>query len=86
MVEPAHIEFMPNSSVPAPRLLTAEEAAAYLRLTDDGRDLHAAVKALNRLVDRHLIRPCLIGRHRRYSRLELDRIIDKVTEAYAEPR
>ncbi len=78
------IEFMPGTTTPAPRLLTAEEAAAYLRL-DDGRDIEAAVKALNRLVDRRLIRPCLIGRHRRYSRLELDRIIDKVTDAYAEP-
>ena len=84
MVESAStIEFMPNSSVPAPRLLTAEEACRYLRL-DDGREIEAAVKALNRLVDRHLIRPCLIGRHRRYSRLELDRIIDKVTEQYRE--
>ena len=85
MVESAGtIEFMPGTTTPAPRLLTAAEAAAYLRL-DDGRDIEAAVKALNRLVDRHLIRPCLIGRHRRYSRLELDRIIDRVTDAYAEP-
>ncbi len=85
MVEPVvSVEFMPNSSMPAPRLMTAEEACRYLRL-DGGRDIEAAVKSLNRLVDRHLIRPCLIGRHRRYSRLELDRIIDKVTDAYAEP-
>ncbi len=47
------IEFLPGSTTPAPRLLTDREAAAYLRLTDDGRDLQAAVKALNRLVDRN---------------------------------
>ena len=84
MVEPAHIEFMPNSSVPAPRLMTAEEASAYLRLTDGDRDATAGVKAINRLVDRHLIRPCLVGRHRRYSRQELDRFISEATERYGE--
>lgn len=80
------IEFLPGSTTPAPRLLTAEEAARYLRLTDDGRDVQAAVKALNRLVDRNLIRPCLVGRHRRYSRRELDRFIDSGTERYGELR
>lgn len=84
MVEPAPIEFMPNSSTPAPRLMTAEEASEYLRLTDGDRNRGAGVKSLNRFVDKGLIRPCLVGRYRRYSRRELDRYIDSATERYGE--
>ena len=77
------IEFLPGTTTPAPRLMTAEEACRYLRL-DDGRGIEAAVKALTRIVDRNLIRPCLVGRHRRYSRRELDRYIDAATEQHRE--
>ena len=73
------IDFRPISLV----LFTAEEAAVYLRL-DEGREIGAAVKALNRLVDKGLIRPCLVGGKRRYSVAELDRFIHDQTAAYGE--
>lgn len=71
------IEFRPLELA----LLTAGEAAAYLRLTDDGRDAGAALKSLNRLVDKGLIRPCMYmyQKERLYSRLELDRFIERQT-------
>jgi hypothetical protein len=64
-------------------LLTAEEAARVLRLADD-RDEAAAVKALNRLVDRGFIRPALVGKRRRYSIGEIQRFIDARIEHYGD--
>ena len=64
-------------------VLIDEEAAAYLRL-DEGRDNGAAVKALNRLVDKGLLRPAIIGNHRRYSIAELNRFIADQTAAYGD--
>ena len=55
-------------------LLTAEEAAQYLRLEGDG------AAAMNRLVAKGQVRACLIGNRRRYSRKELDRFIEEQTE------
>ena len=63
-------------------LLTETEAAAFLRLANDGRDATAAKRAMDRLVARRLIRPCLVGNRRRYSRRELDGFIDAQTERY----
>ena len=74
------IEFKPIEPV----LFDEPEAAAYLRLADDGQDVDAARRALNRLVDKRQLRPCLVGGKRRYSRRELDRFIDQQTEKYAE--
>ncbi len=71
--------------IPTHEIMTAEEACRYLRL-DIGRDSDAAVKALNRLVDKGLIRPCLVGKHRRYTRDELQRFIGATTERYGECR
>lgn len=65
-----------------PSLLTDIEAATFLRLTDDDRSTEAAIKSLNRIVDRGLLRPCLVGKHRRYSLKELQKYIDERTEAY----
>ena len=66
-----------------PALLTASEAAAYLRL-DEGKDADGAIRAIDRLVDQERLRPCLVGRHRRYSRVELDRFIAAETEKYGD--
>ncbi len=60
-------------------VLTPAEAAAYLRLDED-RELPAALRALDRLVDKRLLRPCIVGKRRRYSRAELDRFINEQTE------
>ena len=64
-------------------LLTAEEACRYLRL-DENREPDAALKALTRLVDKRLLRPCIVGKHRRYGRQELDRFIEQQTERWGE--
>ncbi len=72
------IEFRPIEPV----LFTAEEAAVYLRL-DEGRNIERAVKALYRYVDRGELHPAVVGRHRRFSRRELDRFIEAKTEKSA---
>ena len=65
-----------------PVLFDEQEAAAYLRLANDGEKPETARRALNRLVDQGKIRPCLVGGKRRYSRRELDRFIDIETDRY----
>lgn len=72
------IDFRPLQPV----LLTAEEAATYLRLDED-RDVEKAVRALYRYVDRHELSATVIGVHRRFSIRELDRFIDAKTAAGA---
>ena len=64
-------------------ILRADEAARFLRLDDD-RDMAAAVKSLQRLVARGLIRPCRLGRHNRFLRLELERFARALTQQYGE--
>ena len=66
----------------APPLMTAEEAAVYLRLSDGGRDIADAITSLNYLVRERRIRPCRIGRCNRFARAELDRFIAEQTERY----
>lgn len=61
-------------------LLTAEEAASYLRL-DVGRDGGDPVRSLTRYVARGLITPTRVGRSNRYWVQELDRFIRERTEA-----
>lgn len=79
------VEFLPGTSVPAPALMIDSEAAGYLRL-DENRSNDNAVKALNRLVEKRLIRPCLVGNRRRYWRHELDRFMREETERYSDHR
>lgn len=56
-------------------VLTAIEAATYLRLTE-GRGEQNAIRALNHLVDdRGLITPLRYTKARMYARIELDRFI-----------
>ncbi|MCL4740942.1 MAG: helix-turn-helix domain-containing protein [Phycisphaerales bacterium] len=66
----------------APALMTAREAAAYLRLDDGDRDPADAIKSLEYLVRDGRIRPCRVGKHNRYARAELDRFILEQTESY----
>jgi len=80
---PAVPEWLPtNPPRVAPVLMTAAEAAIYLRLSDDGRDIADAVKSLEYLVREGRIRPARIGKHNRFARAELDRFIQAQTEAY----
>ncbi len=67
----------------APALMTAAEAAAYLRLDEDDRDSADAIRSLNYLVQRGRIRPCRVGKHNRFARAELDRFITEQTERYS---
>lgn len=62
--------------------MTAREAAEYLRLTEDGRDIGDALTSLEYLVTSGRIRPCRVGRYNRYLRQELDRFMHEQTEQY----
>jgi hypothetical protein len=62
--------------------MTAAEAAAYLRLTENDRDIADAILSLNYLVRSGRIRPCRVGKHNRFARAELDRFIGEQTERY----
>lgn len=68
----------------APALMTAAEAAVYLRLTEDGRDVADAITSLEYLVREGRIRPARVGKHNRYARGELDRFIQQQTERYGQ--
>lgn len=69
---------------PAPALMTAQEAAIYLRLTEGGRDIGDALTSLEYLVSTGRIRACRVGRFNRFARVELERFIHEQTERYAE--
>ena len=73
------VEHFPGSTQTVPALLTAEEAAVFLRL-DVGRDTEAAQRSLRRLVERKLLRPCRIGKESRFARDELLRLIRHMTD------
>ena len=73
-------DLTPTPGWSSPTLMTDIEAARYLLLAE-GKDDDAAVAAVNRLVDAHKLRPCVIGGRRRYSRTELDHCIGDLTEA-----
>jgi len=77
------LEFLPtNPPRVAPALMTAAEAAIYLRLTEDGRDIGDAVQSLDYLIRRHGLRPCRVGKHNRFARTELDRFIAEQTNRH----
>ena len=78
---PAGTDFLPGTNQPVPEIMTREEACCYLRI-DVGREMKNAIKALNRLVDRKLIRPCMYLKKRHYKRDELDRFLTEQTEIY----
>ncbi len=78
-------EWLPSDPPrPAPALMTAQEAATYLRLTEGGRDVADALASLEYLVAEGRIRPCRVGRFNRFTRVELDRFIGEQTRRYGE--
>lgn len=76
-------EWMPTDPPrPAPALMTAQEAAVYLRLTEGDRDIADALKSLEYLVTTSRVRPCRVGRFNRFTRAELDRFMNDQTQQY----
>ena len=49
---------------------------------DDGRGDDLAVRALDRLVAKSLLRPVIIGGKRRYAPCELQRFVQERTDSY----
>lgn len=76
-----------NANHEYPTLMTAPEAVRYLRLdirtkpdgTEHLREMADAIKSLDHLVRRGLIRPCRPGKNRRFLRSELDRFLREST-------
>ena len=58
-----------------PEVLTALEAARFLRLVDEHADETAARRRMNRLVDGGELKPILLGGRRRYLLSELHRFL-----------
>lgn len=81
MIADAATDLMFRSIEPA--VFTAEEAIAYLRL-DVGKTESAARAALNRLVDRKLLRPAMYRKQRLFTRIECDRFLAARVAEYSE--
>ena len=64
---------------PCPELLTEAEAIRYLRLDDTG--VEAPARTLRYYREKGLLRATQVGRRLRYRRIELDRLLDRLTEA-----
>lgn len=79
-------EFFPNTRPPepVPALLTEEDAVRFLRLDAEDRDMSSARRALRRLVERKLIRPCRVGKRSRFLRDELLRYLSWQTALQGE--
>ncbi|MCH8315457.1 MAG: hypothetical protein IIA64_05745 [Planctomycetes bacterium] len=86
MTATAACEYFPNTTQPVPKLLTALEAVRFLRLDIDRESETAALRALQRLVERRLIRPAIHVGKRFYDRNELIRYVDSLTEEYPDAR
>jgi len=63
---------------PVPDLLTTEEAIRYLRLDTD--DLVNPEQTLRYYRNKRMLHPARIGRKNKYSKKELMRFIDEMTE------
>lgn len=66
-------------AVPCPELLTEEEAIRYLRL--DAVDIENPADTVRRYRKLGLIRGTQVGKCIRYRRCELDRFLERVTDA-----
>ena len=75
---------MYDNGEPWPEVLTTEEVARALRLDLDGdsrmREREAAVRAVRRLVEREVLKPCRLGKALRFSRAAVSRCIERLTE------
>ena len=80
----AACEYFPNTTQPVPKLLTALEACAFLRLDLDRDSESAMLRALQRLVESKRIRPAVHTGKRFYDRDELVRYVNALTESYAD--
>ena len=68
-----------------PDLMTAGEAACFLRLVAADEDPEKCGPGrMDRLVKKGVVRPCLTGNRRRYSIYELRRLIADETARWAE--
>lgn len=65
--------------VPCPELLTEQEAIRYLRL--DGIDVEDPANTLRYYRKKGLLRGTQCGKCIRYRRIELERLLDKLTES-----
>ena len=83
MTATAACEYFPNSDVPVPMLLTPAEAVRFLRLDIDRDSEAAALRALQRLVERRLLHATLHVGRRFYSRDELIHYVARMTEEWA---
>ena len=63
---------------PCPELLTEKEAIRYLRL--DGIDIEDPTGTLRYYRKKGLLRATQVGKCIRYRRIELERLLDKLTE------
>lgn len=64
---------------PCPELLTEDEAVRYLRLDSTGvRDPRQSLRYYR---ERGLLKATRVGRCLRYRRIELDRLLERLTEA-----
>jgi len=64
--------------MPCPELLTEEEAVRYLRL--DGINVEDPASSLRYYRKKGLLRATQVGKSLRYRRIELERLLDKLTE------
>jgi hypothetical protein len=64
---------------PCPELLTEEEAIRYLRL--DGIDIEDPGNTLRYYRKKGLLQATQVGKCIRYRRIELERLLDKLTES-----
>jgi len=73
---------LPNGNgcfTPCPELLTEEEAIRYLRL--DGIDIEDPANTLRYYRKKGLLQATQVGKCIRYRRIELERLLDKLTES-----
>ena len=63
---------------PCPELLTAEEAIRYLRL--DETEVSDPERTLKYYREKRGLRGTQVGRRVRYRRIELDRLLDRLTD------
>ncbi len=63
---------------PCPELLTEQEAIRYLRL--DGIDIENPANTLHYYRKKGLLRATQVGKCIRYRRIELEKLLDRLTE------
>lgn len=72
--------FLPGDPpIPAPELMTEDEAIRYLRL--DQTDVDDPSRTLRYYREQGLLRATQVGRCLRYRRVELERFLDLATQA-----